>query len=506
MPSATRPCRISEYPRPSRANIVASGSAKRSAISPASTKLGYTSASPSNRRGNAVSIRSQACSTQSPAALLQEPAAAGDPAHRRSQVAPEEEPERLPERAACGALRFAAAQPRAGGRRSRPPRNRRLCRPCTRQPRGARDPRPPTAPRDEPPTARRTRHPTSDARTSRGLALLDRRRPSAPRYAQACGSGAATPRAAWAACGSARSRTSRRSGRRASTSSSCEPSSTMRPSSTTAMRSARIAVASRWAMMIAVRPSSSASSARSICASDSQVEVRRRLVEHEHARLGRGTPGRARAAGARRPTATRRARARACRCPSGSRSTSSSRPTASASPRAPRRRSRRGGRRRCCRGSEPSNRNGSCGTTPSWPRSDSSVTSRRSWPSIRTRPSVRVVEAGDELGDRRLARAGRRRRARTSRPARSSGRRRGAPARRGRSRTSRASSPISPSIGGSSCGVRRLARRSAPCEQVAQLVDRRLALLVRGCRAARAAGSARRTPSGRARTRSARRR
>ena len=45
-------------------------------------------------------------------ALLQEPAAAGDPAHRRSQVAPEEEPERLPERTTCGALGFAAAQPR----------------------------------------------------------------------------------------------------------------------------------------------------------------------------------------------------------------------------------------------------------------------------------------------------------------------------------------------------------------------------------------------------------
>ena len=49
------------------------------------------------------------------AAVLQDPAAAGDPAHRRSQVAPEEEPERLPERAACGALRFAAAQPRVVG-------------------------------------------------------------------------------------------------------------------------------------------------------------------------------------------------------------------------------------------------------------------------------------------------------------------------------------------------------------------------------------------------------
>jgi hypothetical protein len=45
------------------------------------------------------------------AALLQEPAAAGHPAHRWSQVAAEEEPECLPKRTACGALRFAAAQP-----------------------------------------------------------------------------------------------------------------------------------------------------------------------------------------------------------------------------------------------------------------------------------------------------------------------------------------------------------------------------------------------------------
>ena len=54
----------------------------------------------------------------------------------------------------------------------------------------------------------------------------------------------------------------------------------------------------------------------------------------------------------------------------------------------------------------PANRNGSWGTTPSWRRSESMVTSRRSWPSIATRPR-RVVEAGDELGDGRLARAGR---------------------------------------------------------------------------------------------------
>jgi hypothetical protein len=38
-PSPTRPSRISEYPRPSRANIDASASLRRSAISPVSEKL-----------------------------------------------------------------------------------------------------------------------------------------------------------------------------------------------------------------------------------------------------------------------------------------------------------------------------------------------------------------------------------------------------------------------------------------------------------------------------------
>ncbi len=80
------------------------------------------------------------------AAVLQEPAAAADPAHRRSQVAPEEEPERVPERTACGALGFAAAQPGVVRGRSTPLRNRRLSRPCTPRPRGARGPRPPTRP------------------------------------------------------------------------------------------------------------------------------------------------------------------------------------------------------------------------------------------------------------------------------------------------------------------------------------------------------------------------
>ncbi len=44
-------------------------------------------------------------------ALLQKPATAGHPAHRWSQVAPEEEAERLPERTLCRALGVASTQP-----------------------------------------------------------------------------------------------------------------------------------------------------------------------------------------------------------------------------------------------------------------------------------------------------------------------------------------------------------------------------------------------------------
>ena len=126
----------------------------------------------------------------SPRPVLQEPAAAGDPAHRRSQVAPEEEPERLPERTACGALRFAAAQPRVV--RGHPGLFAIVVPPD--HVRGDGEALeilgPQLRPRDEPPTDRRTRHPTTDARTSRGLALLDRPRPSASRYARA---GATSP-------------------------------------------------------------------------------------------------------------------------------------------------------------------------------------------------------------------------------------------------------------------------------------------------------------------------
>ena len=72
----------------------------------------------------------------------------------------------------------------------------------------------------------------------------------------------------------------------------------------------------------------------------------------------------------------------------------------------PRRRWRRAGRRRCCRGTCPVNRNASWGTMPSWRRKAPRSMSRRSMPSTRTAPADRVVEAGDQLHDGRLAGAG----------------------------------------------------------------------------------------------------
>ena len=51
------------------------------------------------------------------------------------------------------------------------------------------------------------------------------------------------------------------------------------------------------------------------------------------------------------------------------------------------------------------NRKPSCGTMPSWLRSDGLLTSRRSWPSTVIAPAGRVVEAREQLHERRLARS-----------------------------------------------------------------------------------------------------
>ena len=146
----------------------------------------------------------------------------------------------------------------------------------------------------------------------------------------------------------------------------------MRPSCTTAMRWARIA--GREAVGDEDRGAALEQHVeRSLDPRlGAQVEVRRRLVEHEHAAAGRGTRVRGRAAAARQMRATRRARGPACRA---------RRAAAPADPRArpPRRlRASRRQRRRAAANEtlsriEPANRNASCGTVPTCWRSDCSV-------------------------------------------------------------------------------------------------------------------------------------
>jgi hypothetical protein len=103
-------------------------------------------------------------------ALFQQPDTARDPACRRRQVAPEEEPKRPARTHSLRRAPFPRGVTTRGGPRSMPPRKPCLSRPCRPRLQDARDPRRPTAPRDEPPTIRRTRHPTPAARTSRELA------------------------------------------------------------------------------------------------------------------------------------------------------------------------------------------------------------------------------------------------------------------------------------------------------------------------------------------------
>ncbi len=160
------------------------------------------------------------------------------------------------------------------------------------------------------------------------------------------------------------------------------------------------------------------------------------------------------------------ARAR-CRSPAGS-----SRMNASAS-------ARRGGvadllvgharrRTRCSRATVVWKRIGSWSMQRHLARAASaSVTSRRSWPSIVTRPCCGIEEAQDQAGERALARAGAARRAPPSPRARCRGRRRAAPGGPARRRRSRSRSATSPRTGGSGrasgrvldVGLARRARR-----------------------------------------------
>ena len=94
-------------------------------------------------------------------------------------------------------------------------------------------------------------------------------------------------------CGSRRiaGATARRRCRRPASRSSCVPSSTMRPRSSTTSRSMLRSVDSRCAIAMTVRPSISSASCSWIAASTSGIERRGRLVEHQDRRVLQDHPG-----------------------------------------------------------------------------------------------------------------------------------------------------------------------------------------------------------------------
>ena len=170
-------------------------------------------------------------------------------------------------------------------------------------------------------------------------------------------------------------------------------------------RSARLMVESRWAMIRVVRPSHELAQPVVDAQLDLHVDGAGGVVEDEDRRVDQQGPGDGDAlalaagqgvapladdrvvalgqladelVGARppwRPPRCRRSRPRACR-------------------------------RRCCPGSRAEKRKGSSSTMPTWARRLSRVRSRTSWPSISHRAAGHVVEAGEQPGHRRLARAG----------------------------------------------------------------------------------------------------
>ena len=129
------------------------------------------------------------------------------------------------------------------------------------------------------------------------------------------------------------------------------PSAMMRPSSTTATRSARLMVESRWAMMSVVRPSMSVRSASWICCS---ICTSIAEVASSSTSIG-GLTSSVRAIASRwrcPPESVKPRSPPRCRSPRGAPTRTRGRRR---QPRRPGslRTSRRGGRRRCCRGSTP---------------------------------------------------------------------------------------------------------------------------------------------------------
>ena len=182
-----------------------------------------------------------------------------------------------------------------------------------------------------------------------------------------------------------------------------EPISTIRPSSTTAIRSARIAVESRWATMIAVRPSSSASRPASTWASD--LRSRFDVASSRTSTRGSARKARASAMSWRSPDDSETPRSwTGVSTPSGRRSTSSVRPTRLTA---------------SLTSSSVADGPGEGDVVAERAREqerllgdDAELASERLDGDVAQVVAVdedaalgRVVEAGDELGDRRLARA-----------------------------------------------------------------------------------------------------
>ena len=189
----------------------------------------------------------------------------------------------------------------------------------------------------------------------------------------------------------------------------CRARRSCRWSSTTIWSASRT-VESRWAIAIVVRPSASRSSASCTARSVSRVERARRLVEHEDRRVAQDRRARSRSAASRRPRSGSRARRRRCRSPPAATRSGRGSARPAPPPRSPRR-SRPGFAKRRFSRTVAWKRYVSCETTPTASASDAKVRSRTSMPVDRHAPALGVVEAGDEVAERRLARRRSRRRA-----------------------------------------------------------------------------------------------
>ncbi len=268
-----------------------------------------------------------------------------------------------------------------------------------------------------------------------------------------------------------------------SSSSSCVPCSTIRPPSSTTMRPAWRIVDSRWAMTIAVRPGEQPAQRRLDAALGVQVDVRGRLVEDRGSAGRRRARGRRRRAGAGRRTAARRARRSRVSRPCSRRSMNSHAPTARARGLELRRRVASGPAERDVLADRPAEQERLLRDDPHL-RAQRRARHVAQVVAVDEHPPLgRVVEARDELGERRLAGAGRaderdglRRRdvERRRRPARASrGRRRcGRRTTRRRSRSRRAAVAAAPTAPGAST------RSGCVVEQLEDLVERGHARLV----------------------------